>query len=59
MSPELSNMARLLLAQLGVGPAEQQQLMGQFGGMMAALRSSSGGVCGCGLPLAQTYFLSI
>lgn len=42
MSPELSNMARLLMAQLGVGPAEQQQMLGQFGGIMAALRSSSG-----------------
>lgn len=58
MSPELSNMARLLMAQLGVGPAEQQQLLGQFGGMMAALRSSSGGLqawwaTAMGLPLGM------
>ena len=53
MSAELSNMARLLMAQLGVGPAEQQQLLGQFGGMMAALRSSSGARLPPGLPPPQ------
>jgi hypothetical protein len=47
MPPELANMAQMMLGQLGVDPGGQQQLMQHFGGIMQALRQSSGTyVCG-------------
>jgi hypothetical protein len=42
MSEEVAGMAAMLLGQLGVDPAGQQQLLGQFGGIMRALRETSG-----------------
>jgi hypothetical protein len=35
-------MAQMMLGQLGVDPGGQQQLMQHFGGIMQALRQSSG-----------------
>lgn len=47
MPPELAGMAQTLLAQLGVSPSDQAQLLGQFGGIVRALRQSSRARCSC------------
>lgn len=41
MPAELARTASAMLGQLGVNPADRQQLLGQFGGIMQALRQSS------------------